>query len=365
MKQRHRGSGMSLRRALLCVGAVTMLAFAGCGGSDEDSDGSAGNASASAAPTKVTIASAAATPIFAQPYLAEALGYFDDAGVDVKILDNTGGNTANFVASGQADVGMIAAAVPLLLAQQGKDSKIIYSPQSGASAGILVGGKGVETVEDLKGKRVGTLAKGSSTYGLAALYSEKFGLDADLVPLQTNAALTGALKSGQIAGATGPYDSYAALVDAGDAKILVDTREKAERQEIIGADYPEGAVFGLAENLADHRDAMVGVLTAFDRALTYFREQPAEKVAETLRTQPGFKATPVDQLTAYVESAKNYVGINDGFISKDAWNAGLAGYALWGLSGFDPDNPEFSYAERVDMSYLEAATEQQPAGGEQ
>jgi NitT/TauT family transport system substrate-binding protein len=334
--------------------ATAALALAACGSGSSDS-GSSSTKEASAPLPTVTIASAAATPIFAQPYLAQALGYFRDAGVNVKIQDNTGGNTLNFVASGQADLGMIGAAAPLLLAQQGKDSKIVYSPQSGGSAGMLVGGKGIKAIADLKGKRIGTLAKGSSTYGLAAYYSQKYGLGADLVPLPNNAALTGALKSGQIAGATGPSDSYATLVDAGDATILVDTRDKAERQKIIGADYPEGAVFGLAGNLTAKREAIVGVLAAYGRALEYFRSQPPEEVAKTLRTQPGFKATPLAALTGYVTSAKSYVGVNDGYISPAAWKAGLAGYALWGLGDFSASNPLFAYDKRIDMTYLDAA----------
>jgi NitT/TauT family transport system substrate-binding protein len=337
--------------ALLLVTAAAALAACG-GGEDESSESQGGSTKPK---ETVTIAVAAATPVFAYPYIAQQLGYFEKAGVDVKLIPNSGANTLNQVASGQADLGMIAAGVPLLLAQQGKDSKIIYSPQGGAAGGMLVGGADVKRVEDIRGKRIGTLSRGSSMYGFGVLYNRKFKLDADVVPLQNNASIAGALKSGRIAAATGPFDAYAAQIEAGEATVLVDTRDKAEREKILGPDFPEGAVFGLAPNLEKKRDAIVAVMKAYDDALEYMRGEDPAKIAETLRKSPDFQAIPPDKLAEFVDSAKSYIGLEDGAISPAVWQHALDQYALWGLGDFDPKNPLFSYDKRIDMSYLEAA----------
>jgi hypothetical protein len=134
--------------------AALALMVAGCGGDDSETAATAGKP---AGVETITIAVSNDTPVFAQPFIAQALGYFEQAGVNVKLLDNTGSNTLNFVAAGQADLGMIAAGTPLLMAEQGKDSQIIYSPQGGAAGGMLVGGKDAASVAAIKGKRIGTL----------------------------------------------------------------------------------------------------------------------------------------------------------------------------------------------------------------
>jgi NitT/TauT family transport system substrate-binding protein len=348
---------LTVRRAGLVAVVAAVAAFgvaiAGCGSSAKNATSTGG--SAKAKPQTVTIAVSADTEVFAQPFIAQALGYFKQAGVNVKLLDNTGSNTLNYIASGQADLGMIAAGSPLLMAAQGKDSQIIYSPQSGAAGGMLVGGPGVTSIEALKGKRIGTLAPGSSMYGYGVVYDNKFGLNADIVPFQTVSSLAGAVASGQVMAGTGPWAAYSALLSKGRAHILIDTRQSAGRHKVLGPDYPEGAVFGIASNLKSKSGAIVKVLTGFNQALRYIRKSTPQQIADTLHTQSGFQATPAAELTGDVKNSLGYIGIDDGAISAKTWSYALTQYAHWGLGNFDPKNPTFAYNARVNMTYLDKA----------
>src|SRR3712207_2830935 len=104
----------------VAAGVVLSLTLSACGGSDADGGGSGGS-------DTLTVASGAAVPLFGPTYLAESLGYFEEEEVDVDIMDNTGANTGNFIASGEADIAVWTLAVPVTLAIQGKQTSIVMA----------------------------------------------------------------------------------------------------------------------------------------------------------------------------------------------------------------------------------------------
>ncbi len=346
--------GRAAKRLAAGLAAMAMLATAACGSNDSGD-------SADGTPTlKVALLSTGGTT--ALQYIAEVKGFYEDFGVDVELLDNTGNNTLNLIASGDADLALMASTGPITLKQRGKDATIVAASTGGAAGGYLVGGEGFEEIEDLKGERIATLGKGTSVYGHAALYSERYGLDADLVPMESPAAAAAAVKSGQVAGAVGPYAGFAQLIADGSLNTLIDSRDPEVRAEKIGPDFPEGALFGLTENVDEKRDAVERFLAATDAAYTYMTETDPGTLAQELRTLESFKTIPEDALTGVVKDSLPHMHLNGGVMDEATWDLCLKQFSDWGLSDYSADDPDFAYDEIVDPTFMDEAKKLEQEG---
>jgi hypothetical protein len=123
----------------------------------------------------------------------------------------------------------------------------------------------------------------------------------------------------------------------------------------VGPDFPEAAIFGLTDNLKNKRTAVTRFLAAVMLANNAFKSEAPSQIARQLHGLSEFKNTDPTALQAQVQDAIPYLAPNDGRISESTWAYAVSQYALWGI-GVDPSNPVFSYANRVDMSYYDAAT---------
>ena len=345
-----------MRRSLQVRGIVVAVvaALVVCSSAAARVDSGARASSASDLPT-VTIATAAFGISFFPIYLAQTLGYYQNAGVQVKFIDNAGANLTNYVVSGQADLGAIGVNGPILLTLRGKPMKVIYAHTGGASGGCLVGGAAITKLTQLDGKRIGHLGGGSSTQGFANIYDSVFKLGADLVPFGTNPAMVAALTAGSIQAGVASCSFFQSMIDAGTAHVLVNTRIAKVRHKFLGPDYPEGVIFGDPTNLAAKRTAVIAVLQAVDLGLRYLRTHSPADVAAALRLYPGYLPTPADTLASLVTTdALVYDGPDNGYVSSALWSVGLKAYGTWGL-GIDPTAASIQYANFIDMSYLTAA----------
>lgn len=347
---------LSVRRyrgAVAALAAASLLALTGCG----SSSGSGSSGAAETPTIKVAILSTSA--ISSAVYVAQAKGMFDKYGVKVEILDNTGANTLNMVASGDVDLGMMASTGPLLLDQQGKSALLVAGWTGGGAGGMLIGAKSVTSIDGLKGASIGTLNPGTSVFGWATMYNEKYSLGANLVPYGTPDLIAAALQAGQIQGAVGAYANYGTLVEQGKANILIDTRDATKRVEALGPDFSEGAVFGLKDKIVAKKDAVTKFLAGYYEANMYIRDTDPAKVAGELHALEQFKATPEEQLTSLLKNSISNMFVNDGMITKDTWGIMLDQFAKWGISNFDATNAQFTYDNVVDMSYLKDAVAMQ------
>src|SRR5215472_2123722 len=125
-------------------------------------------ATVGAAAAKVTIAVGGAGCLCYLPtVLAEQLGEYKKAGVDVEMVNFKGGSQAlTAVLGGSADVvsGYFDHCVNLAAKNQALQAFVVYDRYPGLT--LVVGPKNtatIATVKDLAGKRVGVSAPGSST----------------------------------------------------------------------------------------------------------------------------------------------------------------------------------------------------------
>src|SRR5882724_4542271 len=140
-----------------------------------------------AAGAKVTVAVGGESCICYLPViLARQLGYYEEAGVTVELIDFKGGSTAlTAVLGGSADVvsGYYDHTVELAAKDKPMQSIIIYDNLPGEVLVVSPKSTDIASVKDLVGKPVGVSAPGSSTDFFLKYLLRKNGLDPNKVPV--------------------------------------------------------------------------------------------------------------------------------------------------------------------------------------
>jgi NitT/TauT family transport system substrate-binding protein len=174
---------MKGRAWLLLAGLLAALALvaAGCGGDDDDEASDAGTTAAettTAEPDKVTLQLKWVTQAqFAGYYAALEEGYYEDEGLDVTLKPGGPDITPEqVVASGQAEFGIDW--LPALLAARDQGGDLVNIAQVFNQSGmteVTRADSGIESVADMRGKKVGVWCCGNENELYAALV--KNGID--------------------------------------------------------------------------------------------------------------------------------------------------------------------------------------------
>ncbi|MDR0343022.1 MAG: ABC transporter substrate-binding protein [Nocardiopsaceae bacterium] len=153
-------TGKPLRYRLTGAGVVLLLmgGLAACGGS-----GSAGQ-SGSGGLLKVKEGSIGGDISFEMQAVADTQRIFEKQGLDVQDITTSSGVTATqALIAGQLDVVNAGGGEVLAALAKGADIKIV-APLLNAFPYYLIGGKGIKSVSDIKGKSVAISTTGSSSY---------------------------------------------------------------------------------------------------------------------------------------------------------------------------------------------------------
>lgn len=182
--------------------------------------------------------------------IAEQLGYFKDAGLDVTIVDFAGGSRAlQAVVGGSADV--VSGAFEHTLNMQLKGQPMRAFVLQGAAPQIVLGVNpktmpNYKSVADLKGKKIGVTAPGSSTNVLANFVLAKAGLkpsDVSFVGVGAGSGAVAAMRAGQIDAMSNLDPVITLLQRSGDFKVITDTRNLSEAEKIFGGPMPAGCLY--------------------------------------------------------------------------------------------------------------------------
>lgn len=311
----------------------------------------------SSATASLTIAVPVVNAVTAPPYLAQALGYLTPLGVTVQ--PNTGANTLPLLISGQADLAFFGTGTAIVGAQRGLPMKAIWQTTAGGvGATIAIAASQADTiksVKDLDGKRIGVLGTSGESYGAANAYVRKAGISASIVPFGGAAAYLAALQNGQISAVVSSYDQLLSPLKAGLIKILVNPAQRGARASL---DFNAGAsVMGLGPNLSSKRTDVVAFLRALYRAERYIFTHTNAQVADALLKLPAFQGFDRELLIGGLDAVRGFFPWQKQFmISQSDWQKNLQEFVQWNLGGgYSPQAEQFSYANMVDMSYLQAA----------
>ena len=201
--------------------------------------------------SEVTIAVGGASCLCYLPtVLAQQLGEYKKAGVDVKFFDAKGGSAAlTAVLGGSADVvsGYFEHTIRMASKNQALKSFVVYDRFPGLVLVVAPGQTGkINSVKDLVGKKVGVSAPGSSTDMFLKFQLKKDGLDptsAAVVGIGLGASAVGAMEHGGIDAAVMLDPAVTVLQNKyKDLKIISDTRTQKDTESVFGGDYPGGSL---------------------------------------------------------------------------------------------------------------------------
>ncbi len=200
---------------------------------------------------KMTIAVGGKNLLYYLPLtIAEQLGYFKHEGLDVTIVDFAGGARAlQAVVGGSADV--VSGAFEHTVNMQFKGQPMRAFVLQGRAPMIVLGVNpktmpNYKAVADLKGKKIGVTAPGSSTNVMVNFILAKAGLkpaDVSIIGVGAAQGAVAAMRTGQIDAISNLDPVITLLARSGDLKIVADTRIVAESDKVFGGPMPAGCLY--------------------------------------------------------------------------------------------------------------------------
>ena len=182
--------------------------------------------------------------------IAEQRGYFKAEGLDLTIVDFAGGARAlQALVGGSADV--VSGAFEHTVNMQAKGQRLRAFVLQGRAPQIVLGVNpktmpGFKTVADLKGKKIGVTAPGSSTNVMVNFILAKAGLkpsDVSIIGVGAAQGAVAAMRAGQIDAISNLDPVISMLARSGDLKIVSDTRIVAESEKVFGGPMPAGCLY--------------------------------------------------------------------------------------------------------------------------
>ncbi len=240
--------------------------------------------------SKVAIAVGGKAAFYYLPLtIAEQLGYFKAEGLDVEIADFAGGSRAlQAVVGGSADV--VSGAYEHTINLQGKNQYFQAFVLQGRAPAIALGVStkampGYKTVADLRGRKIGVSAPGSSTNMVANLVLSRAGVKASevsFIGVGTSAAALAALRSGQIDAMSNVDPVMTMLEQKGEVKIISDTRTLKGTQEVFGGPMPAGCLYAPLEFVQKHPNTCQALTHAIVHALKWLQTAGPSDIIKTV-----------------------------------------------------------------------------------
>ena len=320
---------------LIAILAFSLLAAA-CGGDDDGADTAADSGDASTdSGTDSTEAPAELTKValqlqwvpqsqFAGYFAANELGFYEDLGLDVTIID--GGVDivpATVLDSGGADFAISWVPRGLVPREEGLNiTNIAQVFQRSGTLQVSFVDSGINSVSDLDGKNVGNWGFGNEFELLAGLATADLDPTSDVTLVQQDFNMT-ALINGDIDAAQAMiYNEYAQVLET----VNADTGELYQPEDLaiidwndVGTAMLQDAIWADADRLdddADYRATAVAFVEASLRGWAHCRDNPQECTdiivgVGTPFGGPGHQAWMMNEINALIWPSPGGVGVMD------------------------------------------------------
>lgn len=245
--------------------------------------------------TKLTIGSSVQS-LFSLPlYIADSKGFFDEAGLDVEVVNFRGGATATpALIGGTTQLQAAGTENMLKLIRAGQPVTAVMGIQSTLNQAIvlrkdLADGLGRKpTVQDLKGLRVGTLARGGTSDMVIRYVLIKAGLkpeaDVQLFPLGGYDKHFAALQADQLDASVPVEPVQTQMVEALQKGVYV--------EDFLAGEGPETfqnmnwiTLQGKKDYIAENRETVEKVVRAIVKAQTFIADKANLDEVVTLAKQ--------------------------------------------------------------------------------
>ena len=267
--------------------------------------------------------------------ISEQLGYFKAEGLEVEISDFAGGARAlQAVVGGSADI--VSGAYEHTINMQSKNQHIQSIVLMGRAPQIAMGVStkampNYKGVTDLRGKKIGVSAPGSSTNMVANLVLSRAGLkssDVSFVGVGTSAGALAALRSGQIDAMSNTDPVMTMLEQKGDVKIISDTRTLKGTQEVFGGPMPAACFYTHSEFVQKNPQTCQALANAIVHGLKWLQTAGPSDIIKTV--PEGYLLGDRALYLASFNKVREAISL-DGLMSEEGTRT-----ALRALASFDP-----------------------------
>ena len=253
--------------------------------------------------TPVTLNEVAHSIFYAPQYAAIELGYFEDEGIDLTLVNGAGADKVmTALVSGDADIGFMGSEASIYTYIQGDEDYAVNFAQLTQRAGNFLVGRTPEADfkwEDLVGKKVLGGRAGGMPEMVFEYILKKNGIDpkTDLsIDQSISFCLTAAAFTNNSADYTVEFEPFAtALEQEGNGYVVAS----------LGKDsgyVPYTAYSAKKSYLEKHPELIQKFTNAIQRGLDYVNTHSAEEIAETIR--PQFKETDTQKIAIIVDRYK-------------------------------------------------------------
>ena len=240
--------------------------------------------------SKLTIAVGGKNLFYYLPLtIAEQLGHFKDEGLQVEIPDFAGGSKAlQALVGGSADV--VSGAYEHTINMQAKNQFIESFVLQGRAPQIVLAVStktmpDYKSLADLKGKKIGVTAPGSSTSMLASYVLAKAGIKPSEVSFIGVGAASGAItavKSGQV-DAIANLDPVITMLQRDKLiKVVADTRTLKDTQAVYGGPMPAAVLYTHGKFVQENPNTTQALANAMVHALRWLTKAGPSDIVKTV-----------------------------------------------------------------------------------
>jgi len=297
-------------RKSLAIAGLLAIALAGCRGTSPDDATSGGSAGE---PIKIMVGGIDKV-IYLPAKLTEQLGGFKAEGLDVQLLTEPSGATAeNVLISGdvQGVVGFYDHTIDLQTKGKCITSVVQFADVPGEVEMVAAGKAGeIRGPADFKGRKLGVTSPGSSTDFLTQYLATKAGLTgADYTTVKAGAGQTfiAAIDNGGIDAGMTTDPTAAKLISTGKAKVLLDMRTEAGARAALGGLYPASSLYMDCAWVSAHPEQVQKLANALVKTLRWIKAHSPEEIAAKM---PGEYSAGDPKL--YVQAVHDSIGMFNG-----------------------------------------------------
>lgn len=265
---------------------------------------------------EVTIAVGGQALIYYLPLSIAALrGFFTDEGLDVNVVDFAGGSRAlQAVVGGSADVVSGAFEHTINLQSRGQFYRAFVQQGSAPAIVLAISKRNLpdyKSPADLKGKKIGVTAPGSSTNMMVSFFLEQHGLkpsDVSFIGVGAGAGAITAIRTGQIDAIANLDPVIGTLLKEDAIQIISDTRTIAETKQVFGGNMPSACLYAAQRFLDRYPGTTQALANAIVRADKWIQESSLDEIVKTV---------PESYLLNDVELYKQCLDANRAALSPD------------------------------------------------
>lgn len=250
--------------------------------------------------TKVKVAEVTHSMFYTPQYLADALGYFEEEGLEVEFILTPGADkVTSAVLSGDVEIGFCGSEATIYVYNQGeKDYLVNFAGLTKRDGSFIVSREKIEdfTLKDLEGKTV----IGGRQGGMPVMTFEWALKEAGVKNVNVDTSIEFASMSGAFIGGTGDFvnlfePNALQLEQEGYGYVVASLGE-------LGGVVPYTAYNARKSFIKENPEIIQGFSNAINKALKYTLENDADVIAKDLIDY--FPDTSLDDLTKIVERYK-------------------------------------------------------------